>query len=139
MHFSWLCCDSLQVNSDHLDMIKSQASFKKNGGYIVTNANCSTTGNVLASVSLLADTPFTGMVIALKPLLDRFGIRRVIAVTMQALSGAGYPGVSSLDAIDNVSDTALNRVLYHACMFLLHHFLSPFGRARFFCHLNRFT
>ncbi|HID38631.1 MAG TPA: aspartate-semialdehyde dehydrogenase, partial [Calditrichaeota bacterium] len=55
-------------------------------GKIITNPNCST----------------TGLVIALKPLWDHFGIEAVHVVTMQALSGAGYPGVSSLDAMDNV-------------------------------------
>jgi len=72
-----------EVNPDHLKLIKYQ---KFNGGAIVTNPNCST----------------IGLVIALKPLLDSFGISEVNVVTMQALSGAGYPGVSSLDIIDNV-------------------------------------
>lgn len=74
------------VNGDHLEMVRSQASFKKNGGFIVTNANCST----------------TGMVIALKPLEDAFGIERVFCTTLQAISGAGYPGLPSLDILDNV-------------------------------------
>ncbi len=72
-----------EINSDHLEIIKTQ---KFGNGCIVTNPNCST----------------IGMVIALKPLLDKFGIDKVNVVTMQALSGAGYPGVSSLDTIDNV-------------------------------------
>jgi aspartate-semialdehyde dehydrogenase len=72
-----------EVNPDHLKLIKYQ---KFNGGAIVTNPNCST----------------IGLVIALKPLVDSFGISEVNVVTMQALSGAGYPGVSSLDIIDNV-------------------------------------
>lgn len=72
-----------EVNPDHLKLIKYQ---KFNGGAIVTNPNCST----------------IGLVIALKPLFDKFGISNVNVVTMQALSGAGYPGVSSLDIIDNV-------------------------------------
>lgn len=72
-----------EVNPDHLKLIKYQ---KFGGGAIVTNPNCST----------------IGLVIALKPLLDSFGISEVNVVTMQALSGAGYPGVSSLDIIDNV-------------------------------------
>lgn len=72
-----------EVNFSHLDILKSQ---KYNGGCIVTNPNCST----------------IGLVLALKPLLDKFGIESVNVVTMQALSGAGYPGVSSLDIIDNV-------------------------------------
>jgi aspartate-semialdehyde dehydrogenase len=72
-----------EINADHLELIKSQ---KYNGGAIVTNPNCST----------------IGLVLALKPLIDNFGIEAVNVVTMQALSGAGYPGVSSLDIIDNV-------------------------------------
>ncbi len=71
-----------EVNPDHLDLIKSQ-NYK---GGIVTNPNCST----------------IGMVLALKPLYDAFGIEAVNVVTMQAVSGGGYPGVPSLDIIDNV-------------------------------------
>ncbi len=72
-----------EVNPDHLDLVRSQ---KYGTGAIVTNPNCST----------------IGMMLALKPLHDAFGIEVVNVVTMQALSGAGYPGVSSLDIIDNV-------------------------------------
>lgn len=72
-----------EVNSDHLEIIKTQ---EYNGGCIVTNPNCST----------------IGLVLALKPIYDNFGLEAVNVVTMQALSGAGYPGVSSLDIIDNV-------------------------------------
>ena len=72
-----------EVNPDHLQLIKHQ---QYNGGAIVTNPNCST----------------IGLVLALKPLYDEFGIEEVNVVTMQALSGAGYPGVSSLDILDNV-------------------------------------
>jgi aspartate-semialdehyde dehydrogenase len=71
-----------EINSDHIELIKTQA-YK---GCIITNPNCST----------------IGMVIALKPLADAFGLEAVNVVTLQALSGAGYPGVSSLDIIDNV-------------------------------------
>jgi len=70
------------INPDHLDLIK----FQKYKGKIVTNPNCST----------------TGLVMALKPLQDVYGIEKVSVVTMQALSGAGYPGISSLDIIDNM-------------------------------------
>ncbi|MGA7307071.1 MAG: aspartate-semialdehyde dehydrogenase, partial [Rhodothermales bacterium] len=56
------------------------------GGMIVTNPNCST----------------VGLVSALKPLHDAFGLQAVQVTTMQALSGAGYPGVPSLDAVANV-------------------------------------
>lgn len=72
-----------EINADHLELIKQQ---KFNGGCIVTNPNCST----------------IGLVLALKPLYDAFGIEAVNVVTMQGLSGAGYPGVSSLDIVDNV-------------------------------------
>jgi aspartate-semialdehyde dehydrogenase len=75
-----------QVNGDHLPLIKRQASYAATGGYIVTNANCST----------------TGMVIALAPLQAAFGIEAVHATTLQAVSGAGYPGLPSLDILDNV-------------------------------------
>ncbi|RKY54542.1 MAG: aspartate-semialdehyde dehydrogenase [Candidatus Neomarinimicrobiota bacterium] len=70
------------INPDHLTLIEQQ----KYKGKIVTNPNCST----------------TGLVMALKPLDDTFGLDKVSVVTMQALSGAGYPGVSSLDIIDNM-------------------------------------
>lgn len=71
-----------EVNPSHLELLKSQ----KTRGGIVTNPNCST----------------IGLVIALKPLLDSFGLEAVNVVTMQALSGAGYPGVPSLSLIDNL-------------------------------------
>jgi len=72
-----------EVNADHLDLIKRQ---KYGKGCIVTNPNCST----------------IGLTLSLKPLFDTFGIESLHVVTFQALSGAGYPGVSSLDIIDNV-------------------------------------
>ncbi len=72
-----------EINADHLKLVKAQSY---NGGCIVTNPNCST----------------IGMVLALKPLQDNFGLEAVNVVTMQALSGAGYPGVASLDIVDNV-------------------------------------
>jgi len=72
-----------EVNSDHLDVVMQQ---KYGGGMIVTNPNCAA----------------IGLVIALKPLIDRFGLEAVFVVTMQAVSGAGYPGVASLDILDNV-------------------------------------
>ena len=71
-----------EVNPDHLDILKTQ-NYK---GGIVTNPNCST----------------IGMVLALKPLHDAFGLEDVNVVTMQAVSGSGYPGVPSMDIIDNV-------------------------------------
>ncbi|MBP7460182.1 MAG: aspartate-semialdehyde dehydrogenase [Candidatus Delongbacteria bacterium] len=72
-----------EVNPDHLDSTRFQPY---NGGMIVTNPNCST----------------IGLAMALKPLDDQFGLDLVQVVTMQAISGAGYPGVPSLDIIDNV-------------------------------------
>ena len=75
-----------EINADHIDMIKTQQKLRKWKGFIVTDPNCST----------------IEMSIALKPLFDTFGVEKVTVTTMQALSGAGYPGVSSMDIIDNV-------------------------------------
>lgn len=72
-----------EVNADHLQLVKSQ---KYGSGMIVTNPNCSV----------------IGLAIALKPLIDNWGISKINVVTMQAISGAGYPGVSSFDILDNV-------------------------------------
>ncbi len=72
-----------EVNPDHLEMARKQ---RFGSGAIVTNPNCST----------------IGVVLALKPLLDAFGLSRVHVVTMQAISGAGLPGVSSFEIVDNV-------------------------------------
>jgi len=75
-----------EVNADHLHLIEEQPTRKESGGYIVTNPNCST----------------IGLVMALKPIEGRFGIEQIFAATMQAVSGAGYPGVASMDILDNV-------------------------------------
>lgn len=75
-----------EVNPDHLRIIERQREEKRWRGFLVTKSNCTT----------------MPLVISLKPLLDAFGLRKVITVSLQALSGAGYPGVQSLDAIDNV-------------------------------------
>jgi aspartate-semialdehyde dehydrogenase len=75
-----------EVNPDHLALIEVQRKLRGWSGAIVTNGNCST----IALVSAIA------------PLHRAFGIRRMVVVTMQALSGAGYPGVPSLDALGNV-------------------------------------
>ncbi len=75
-----------EVNADHLHMIEEQPSRKQTGGYMVTNPNCST----------------IGLVMALKPLEERFGIEQIFVSTMQAVSGAGYPGVASMDILGNV-------------------------------------
>lgn len=71
-----------EVNPSHTRLLSTQ----KTKGKIVTNPNCSV----------------IGLVLALKPLLDRFGLESVNVVTMQAISGAGYPGVVSLDILDNI-------------------------------------
>ncbi len=75
-----------EVNGDHIRLIESQPWRKKSGGFAVTNPNCST----------------IGLVLALAPLHRAFTLEAVMAVTMQAVSGAGYPGVASLDILGNV-------------------------------------
>jgi len=75
-----------EVNPEHLGLIDVQRRKRGWTGYITTNPNCST----------------THLVSALHPLHVRFGVRKVLVVTMQAVSGAGYPGVSSMDIMDNV-------------------------------------
>ncbi|MGA2571110.1 MAG: aspartate-semialdehyde dehydrogenase [Terracidiphilus sp.] len=75
-----------EVNADHLHLIEEQSWRKNSGGYIVTNSNCSA----------------MGLVLALKPIEERFGIEQIFVTTMQAVSGAGYPGVASMDILDNV-------------------------------------
>ena len=72
-----------EVNPDHLQLISNQ-SFGP--GAILTNPNCST----------------IGLVLALKPLHDRFGIRSLNVVTLQAISGAGLPGLAGMEINDNV-------------------------------------
>ncbi|HEX7288890.1 MAG TPA: aspartate-semialdehyde dehydrogenase [Candidatus Angelobacter sp.] len=75
-----------EVNGDHTALIKTQSWYRNNGGFMVTNPNCSA----------------IGLVLALAPLHRRFGVEKVFVVTMQAVSGAGYPGVPSLDILGNV-------------------------------------
>ena len=75
-----------EVNPDHLDLLEAQRRTRDWTGGIVTNGNCST-------ITLVS---------AIAPLHRRFGIRRAVVATMQAVSGAGYPGVPSLDALGNV-------------------------------------
>jgi len=75
-----------EINSNHVSLIEEQRKRRKWDGAIVTNPNCST----------------SVLTLALKPIYDKFGINRVVVSTMQALSGAGYPGVPSLDIVDNV-------------------------------------
>jgi aspartate-semialdehyde dehydrogenase len=75
-----------EINPDHLKLIDGQSWRKQSGGFMVTNSNCSV----------------MGLAIALAPLQKAFGIEAVFAATMQAVSGAGYPGVASLDILGNV-------------------------------------
>src|SRR5256886_8078280 len=75
-----------EVNPDHVKLLECQAWRRKSGGFVVTNPNCSA----------------IGLVLALAPLDLKFGLETVMAVTMQAVSGAGYPGVASLDILGNV-------------------------------------
>jgi aspartate-semialdehyde dehydrogenase len=76
-----------EVNPEHIELIATQRAARGyDRGYIVTNPNCSTI--VIA--------------MALAPLHRNFGVASCVATTMQAISGAGYPGVASLDITDNV-------------------------------------
>jgi len=75
-----------EVNAEHLDLIEAQKKKRGGGGYIVTNPNCSTVGLALSAA----------------PLHRAFGIKRLVVATLQAISGAGYPGVPSVDILDNV-------------------------------------
>jgi aspartate-semialdehyde dehydrogenase len=74
------------VNSSHLDLLATQRETRSWSGAIVTNSNCA------AAVAAMA----------LGPLHEAFGVRGIFAATMQAVSGAGYPGVASLDILGNV-------------------------------------
>lgn len=75
-----------EVNPEHLGLIDVQKRRRRWDGFITTNPNCST----------------THLVSALHPLHEHFGIRKIFVATMQAASGGGYPGVPSLDILDNV-------------------------------------
>jgi len=75
-----------EVNSNHLAMLEYQRENRGWPGLLVTSPNCTA----------------TGLVIPLKPLHDAFGVAQVFVTTMQAVSGAGYPGVPYLDIIDNI-------------------------------------
>ncbi|TFG55125.1 MAG: aspartate-semialdehyde dehydrogenase [Methanomassiliicoccus sp.] len=74
-----------EVNPDHLELVRSQPTFSS-GGFIVTNANCST----------------TGLAVPLQAIYQKFGLKACYVSTYQALSGAGYPGVPSMDILGNV-------------------------------------
>ena len=71
---------------EHLALVHVQRERRGWKGFIVTNPNCST----------------IHLVCALKPLHDAFGLHQVMVTTLQAISGAGYPGVASLDIVDNL-------------------------------------
>ncbi len=75
-----------EINPDHLGLIETQRRNRKWSGAIVTNPNCST----------------IGLVMALAPIHYKFGVARVIVTTLQALSGAGYPGHAAIDMLGNV-------------------------------------
>ncbi|HEY1742703.1 MAG TPA: aspartate-semialdehyde dehydrogenase, partial [Granulicella sp.] len=75
-----------EVNVNHFDVIEAQPTRKTSGGFLVTNPNCCA----------------IGLVLPLAPLHQRFGIEKLFVSTMQAVSGAGYPGVPSLDILGNV-------------------------------------
>lgn len=75
-----------EINADHLAMIPYQKTGLGWKGLAVTSPNCTT----------------NGIAMTLKPLHDAFGVEAVFASSMQAISGAGYPGLPSLDILDNV-------------------------------------
>lgn len=75
-----------EVNAEHVHLVKRQRENRGWSGCIVTNPNCTS----------------TGLTIALKALDEAFGVKKVFAASLQALSGAGYPGISSLDITDNI-------------------------------------
>ena len=74
-----------EVNASHLELIERQRR-RFAGGFLVTNPNCSV----------------TGLALALAPLERAFGIRRLVVVTLQAISGAGAEGPRAIDLLDNV-------------------------------------
>jgi aspartate-semialdehyde dehydrogenase len=75
-----------EVNPDHLRLLETQRQRRGWSGLLITNPNCST----------------IQVALALKPLIDAFGLRSVDVTTLQAISGAGYPGVAAYDIVDNV-------------------------------------
>lgn len=75
-----------EANFNHLTLIEEQRRKRHWDGAIVTNPNCTT----------------AVLTLSLKPIYDAFGVKNVVMSSMQAASGAGYPGVASLDIIDNV-------------------------------------
>lgn len=75
-----------EINPDHIELINNQTFSKDGAGWIVTNPNC-----VCVPLAM-----------SLRPLYDAFGVSSVVVTSMQATSGAGYPGVASLDILGNV-------------------------------------
>ena len=75
-----------EVNHEHLSLLEAQRAKYQPGGLLVTNPNCSV----------------INIALPLAPLHARFGLEAVVVTTMQAISGAGYPGVASLDIADNL-------------------------------------
>ena len=75
-----------EVNSEHSALVEEQKRKNKWDGFIVANPNCTT----------------AILTLSLKPLLDSFGLESVLVSSMQSISGAGYPGVASLDILQNV-------------------------------------
>lgn len=75
-----------EVNAEHAQLVAVQRQQRGWSGCIVTNPNCTS----------------TGLTVALKALDEAFGLKRALVVSLQAISGAGYPGVASLDIVDNV-------------------------------------
>jgi aspartate-semialdehyde dehydrogenase len=74
-----------EVNPDHIHLLQTQKRERGWSGGILTNPNCAS----------------TGVSVALKALQDRFGLKKVFVVTLQAVSGAGYPGLPAMDILDN--------------------------------------
>jgi aspartate-semialdehyde dehydrogenase len=74
-----------EINPDHLKLVPGQQQARGWKGKIVTNPNCST---IVLTMGLAP--------------LKQFGITKIVATTMQAISGAGYPGVPSMDIVGNV-------------------------------------
>lgn len=75
-----------EINPDHLTLLDIQKKARAWNGALLTNPNCST----------------IVLCLALKPIMDVYGIKQVTAVTLQAVSGAGYPGLPSLEILGNV-------------------------------------
>lgn len=75
-----------EINADHIKLLENQKTNRRWDGLIVTSPNCTT----------------TGLAMSLHPLHQAFGVGQVFVTSMQAVSGAGYPGVPYLDIVDNI-------------------------------------